>query len=36
MFIMLGTVVITGAIWQAVGFTLARPENLILPPRIQS
>jgi amino acid transporter len=30
MFIMLGTIVVTSAIWQAVGFTLARLENLIL------
>jgi hypothetical protein len=31
MFIMLGTIIITSAVWQAVGFTLARLENLILP-----
>ncbi len=31
MFIMLGTIIITNAIWQAAGLALARIENLILP-----
>jgi hypothetical protein len=31
MFIMLGTIIITSAIWQAVALALARFENLILP-----
>jgi len=31
MFIMLGTIIVTSAIWQAVGFALARLENFILP-----
>jgi hypothetical protein len=30
-FIMLGTIVVTNAIWQAAGFALARLENLVLP-----
>jgi membrane-anchored protein YejM (alkaline phosphatase superfamily) len=33
MFIMLGTIIVTNAIWQAVGLALARLENLILPRR---
>ena len=31
MFVMLGTIVVTNAIWQAAGLALARLENLILP-----
>ncbi len=31
MFIMLGTIIVTNAIWQATALTLARMENLILP-----
>ena len=31
MFIMLGTFIVTNAIWQAAGLALARLENLILP-----
>jgi hypothetical protein len=33
MFIMLGTIIVTNAIWQAAGLALARLENLILPRR---
>ncbi|MFZ0981845.1 MAG: hypothetical protein WAN68_02275 [Pseudolabrys sp.] len=33
MFVMLGTIVVTNAIWQAAGLALARLENLILPRR---
>lgn len=33
MFVMLGTFIITSAIWQATGLALARLENLILPRR---
>lgn len=33
MFIMLGTIIITNAVWQAAGLALARFENLILPRR---
>lgn len=32
-FVMLGTLIITNAIWQAAGLALARLENLILPRR---
>ena len=35
MFIMLGTVIITSAVWQAAGFALARLENFIIP-RVRS
>ena len=31
MFVMLGTIIVTNAIWQAAGLALARLENLILP-----
>ena len=31
MFVILGTIIITNAIWQATGLALARLENLILP-----
>jgi hypothetical protein len=31
MFIMLGTIIVTSAVWQAAGFALARLENFILP-----
>jgi hypothetical protein len=31
MFVMLGTIVVTNAIWQAAGLAFARLENLILP-----
>jgi membrane-anchored protein YejM (alkaline phosphatase superfamily) len=31
MFVMLGTIVVTNAVWQAAGLALARLENLILP-----
>jgi hypothetical protein len=31
MFVMLGTIIVTSAVWQAVAFALARLENLILP-----
>lgn len=31
MFIMLATIIITSAVWQAIGFALARLENFILP-----
>lgn len=33
MFVMLGTIVVTNAIWQAAWLALARLENLILPRR---
>ena len=33
MFVMLGTIIVTNAIWQAAGLALARLENLILPRR---
>jgi hypothetical protein len=33
MLIMLGTIIVTSAIWQAAGLALARIENLILPRR---
>jgi hypothetical protein len=33
MFIVLGTIIIINAIWQATGLALARLENLILPRR---
>jgi hypothetical protein len=36
MFIMLGTLIVTNAIWQAAGMALARLENLILPRRTPS
>jgi hypothetical protein len=35
MFIMLGTIIVTSAVWQAAGFTLARLENFIIP-RVRS
>jgi hypothetical protein len=31
MFVMLGTIIVTSTVWQAVGFTLARLENLVIP-----
>ena len=31
MFVMLGTIILTNAIWQAAGLALTRLENLILP-----
>ena len=31
MLIMLGTIIITSAVWQTIGFALARLENFILP-----
>ena len=31
MFMMLGTIIITNAVWQAAGLAIARLENLILP-----
>jgi hypothetical protein len=31
MFIMLGTIIVTSAVWQAAGFALARFENFIIP-----
>jgi len=31
MFIMLGTIIVTTALWQAVGLTLSRLENVIIP-----
>jgi hypothetical protein len=31
MFVMLGTIILTNAVWQAVGLALIRLENLILP-----
>jgi len=31
MFIMLGTIILTNAVWQAAGLALTRLENLILP-----
>jgi hypothetical protein len=31
MFVMIGTIIITSAVWQAVGFALARLENFIIP-----
>jgi hypothetical protein len=31
MFVMLGVIIVTNAIWQATGLALARLENLILP-----
>jgi hypothetical protein len=33
MFIMLGTIIVTTAVWQAAGLAPARLENLILPRR---
>jgi hypothetical protein len=33
MFIMLGTIMVTSAVWQFAGLALARIENLILPRR---
>ena len=33
MFVMLGTILVINAVWQAVGLALARLENLILPRR---
>lgn len=33
MFVMLGTIIVTSAVWQAAGLALARIENLILPRR---
>ena len=31
MFVMLGTIILTNAVWQAAGLALTRLENLILP-----
>jgi hypothetical protein len=31
MFIMLGTIIVTSAVWQAAGFALARLENFAIP-----
>jgi hypothetical protein len=31
MFVMLGTIIVTTAVWQATGFALARLENFIIP-----
>jgi hypothetical protein len=31
MFVMLGTIILTSAVWQAAGLALTRLENLILP-----
>jgi len=31
MFVVLGTIIVISAVWQAVGFTLARLENFIIP-----
>ena len=31
MFVMLGTIIVTSTVWQAVGFTLARLENFVIP-----
>jgi hypothetical protein len=35
MFVMLGTIILTNAVWQAAGLVLTRLENLILP-RVES
>jgi membrane-anchored protein YejM (alkaline phosphatase superfamily) len=35
MFVMLGTIIVTTAVWQAAGFALARLENFIIP-RVRS
>jgi hypothetical protein len=35
MFVMVGTIIITSAFWQAAGFALARLENFIIP-RVRS
>jgi hypothetical protein len=35
MFVMLGTIIVISAVWQAVGFTLTRLENFIIP-RVRS
>jgi hypothetical protein len=35
MFVMIGTIIVTSAVWQAVGFALARLENFIIP-RVRS
>jgi hypothetical protein len=35
MFVMVGTIIITSAVWQAAGFALARLENFIIP-RVRS
>jgi hypothetical protein len=31
MFVVIGTIIITSAVWQALGFALARLENFIIP-----